>query len=203
MVGRVEQMIAGAVDALVNRDVNRANATIAVDQAVNQDEVDLDRMCIAVLKAYDLEESELRMVTVALKMVTDLERIGDLAVNICERSIQLANEQPLAQYEKIPRMGVVVQSMVRDAIDAFIDADEAQARDVLDRDDEVDDLYERVFSELLDLMLSDSANVHRGIHYQSAAKYLERIGDHGTNLAEQVIFALRGTDIRHPRLWRD
>lgn len=110
------------------------------------------------------------------------------ARNFMERSVQLANEQPLAQYEKIPRMGVVVQSMVRD---------------VLDRDDEVDDLYERVFSELLDLMLSDSANVHRGIHYQSTAKYLERIGDHGTNLAEQVIFALRGTDIRHPRLWRD
>ena len=203
MVGRVEQMIAGAVHALVNRDIERARSTIARDQAVNKDEVDLDRMCIEILTVYQLEEADLRMVTVAMKMVTDLERIGDLAVNICERAIQLANDQPLAQYEKIPRMGMVARSMVQDAIDAFIDRDEALARAVLERDDEVDDLYETVFEEFLDLMVADGANVHRGIHYQSAAKYLERIGDHSTNLAEQVIFMLDGTDIRHPKLWRN
>ena len=89
------------------------------------------------------------------------------------------------------------------AIDAFIDRDEPLARAVLERDDEVDDLYEVVFEEFLDLMVADGANVHRGIHYQSAAKYLERIGDHSTNLAEQVIFMLEGTDIRHPKLWRN
>ena len=202
MVGRVEQMIAGAVHALVNRDAEYARETIKIDQSVNQDEVDLDRMCISILKVHRLEEPDLRMVTVAMKMVTDLERIGDLAVNICERAIQLSNERPLAQYEKIPRMGIVVREMVRDAIDAFIEQDEEAARSVLERDDEVDDLYEIVFEELLELMTSDTANVHRGIHHQSAAKYLERIGDHSTNLAEQVIFMLGGTDIRHPKLWR-
>jgi len=203
MVGRVEQMITGAVHALVNRDIERAESTIARDKDVNQDEVDLDRMCIEILSVYQLEEADLRMVTVAMKMVTDLERIGDLAVNICERAMQLANEQPLVQFEKIPRMGLVVRSMVKEAIDAFIDRDESSARSVLKRDDEVDDLYEAVFEELLKLMLADSGNVHRGIHFQSAAKYLERIGDHSTNLAEQVIFMLKGTDIRHPKLWRN
>ena len=115
-------------------------------------------------------------------------------------AIDLAGEPPLAPYHKIPRMGVVVRSMVRDAIDAFIEKDAAKARDVLTRDDEVDELYHSVFRELLELMPEDHNNIHRGIHNQSVAKYLERTGDHSTNLAEQVVFMLKGTDIRHPGL---
>jgi len=200
MVGRVEKMIEEAIEALVNRDIARGQAVIDQDRNVNQDEVDLDAMCLTLLACRQPMASDLRFVTFALKMVTDLERIGDLAVNLSERAIDLAVEPPLAPYHKIPRMGVVVRSMVRDAIDAFIEKDAAKARDVLTRDDEVDELYHSVFRELLELMTQDHNNIHRGIHNQSVAKYLERMGDHSTNLAEQVVFMLKGTDIRHPGL---
>lgn len=203
MVGRVEKMIGESVDALVNRDIKKGESVIAQDGSVNQDEVDLDAMCLTLLACRQPMASDLRFVTFAMKMVTDLERIGDLAVNLSERAIDLAQEPPLAPYHKIPRMGVVVRSMVRDAIDAFVEKDAAKARDVLTRDDEVDELYHSVFRELLDLMTEDHNNIHRCIHNQSVAKYLERMGDHGTNLAEQVVFMLKGTDIRHPKLWQD
>ena len=203
MVGRVEKMIGESVDALVNRDIKKGESVIAQDGSVNQDEVDLDAMCLTLLACRQPMASDLRFVTFAMKMVTDLERIGDLAVNLSERAIDLAQEPPLAPYHKIPRMGVVVRSMVRDAIDAFVEKDSAKARDVLTRDDEVDELYHSVFRELLDLMTEDHNNIHRCIHNQSVAKYLERMGDHGTNLAEQVVFMLKGTDIRHPKLWQD
>ena len=203
MVGRVEKMIGESVDALVNRDIKKGESVIAQDGSVNQDEVDLDAMCLTLLACRQPMASDLRFVTFAMKMVTDLERIGDLAVNLSERAIDLTKEPPLAPYHKIPRMGVVVRSMVRDAIDAFVEKDAAKARDVLTRDDEVDELYHSVFRELLDLMTEDHNNIHRCIHNQSVAKYLERMGDHGTNLAEQVVFMLKGTDIRHPKLWQD
>ena len=203
MVGRVEKMIGESIDALVNRDIKKGEAVIAQDRSVNQDEVDLDALCLTLLACRQPMASDLRFVTFAMKMVTDLERIGDLAVNLSERAIDLAQEPPLAPYHKIPRMGVVVRSMVRDAIDAFVEKDAVKARDVLTRDDEVDELYHSVFRELLDLMTEDHNNIHRCIHNQSVAKYLERMGDHGTNLAEQVVFMLKGTDIRHPKLWQD
>ena len=161
MVGRVEKMIGESVDALVNRDIKKGEAVIAQDGSVNQDEVDLDAMCLTLLACRQPMASDLRFVTFAMKMVTDLERIGDLAVNLSERAIDLAQEPPLAPYHKIPRMGVVVRSMVRDAIDAFVEKDAAKARDVLTRDDEVDELYHSVFRELLDLMTEDHNNIHR------------------------------------------
>jgi len=119
-------------------------------------------------------------------------------VNISERAIDLATEPPLKPYVDIPRMGALVQSMVRDAIDAFVTRDAVKAKAVVERDDEIDELYHKVFRELLGMMSKDNSILERGIHVQSVAKFLERMGDHSTNLAEQVVFMVEGTDIRHP-----
>src|SRR5262249_19988546 len=133
----------------------------------------------------------------SLKMVTDLERIGDLAVNICERAIDLAGDEPLKPWVDVPRMASIVQAMVRDAIEAFVTQDVARAQSVIARDRTHDERYTRVFREILSAMLADTSKVERGIHAQSVAKWLERMGDHATNLAEQVIFMIKGKDVRH------
>jgi phosphate transport system protein len=197
MAGRVEEMIADSVKALVERDTALALATIEADHRVNRAEVDTDELCLVILAKRQPVASDLRFITLALKMVTDLERIGDLAVNICERAVDLAREPTLKPWVDVPRMAAVAQSMVRDAIDAFVAGDAERAQSVIARDDELDALYIRVFRDLLATMLGDSSKVERGIHAQSVAKWLERIGDHATNLAELVVFMVKGKDIRH------
>jgi phosphate transport system protein len=199
MAGYVEQMIGASVRALVSRDCDLAKRTIAVDAKVNSAEVFTDEQCMDILQRWHPEGPELRFVVFALKMVTDLERIGDLAVNICERAMDLSRE-PLfrAAHEDLNRMAGIVKTMVRDAIDAFVEGSADKAREVIARDDEVDELYHRAFAEMLHLMRADPANVARGVHLQSVAKWLERMADHSTNIAEQVIFMVQGTDVRHP-----
>lgn len=197
MAGRVEEMIANSVKALVERDLDLARRTIAADHLVNRAEVETDELCLVILAKRQPVASDLRFITLSLKMVTDLERIGDLAVNICERAIDLAQDVPLKPWVDVPRMAAIVQAMVRDSIDAFIAGDADRAQSVIERDRELDELYIRVFRELLSAMLADTSVVERGIHAQSVAKWLERMGDHATNLAEQVVFMVKGKDIRH------
>jgi phosphate transport system protein len=197
MAGHVEAMIANAIKALVDRDVNLARRTIENDHTVNKIEVDTDELCLVILAKRQPMGSDLRFITLALKMVTDLERIGDLGVNICERAIELASEPPLRSYDDIVRIADLVQSMVRDAIDAFVHADDAKAEAVVARDDEVDELYHQCFRDILAVMMNDPKAIARGIHVQSVAKWLERIADHSTNLAELVVFMVKGKDIRH------
>jgi phosphate transport system protein len=201
MAGRVEEMIADSVRALVERDLALARRTIEADRLVDRAEVETDELCLVILAKRQPVASDLRFITLSLKMVTDLERIGDLAVNICERVIDLGQDAPLKPWVDVPRMGSIVQAMVRDAIDAFVAGDADRAQSVVDRDHALDELYTRVFRELLSAMLNDGSKVERGIHAQSIAKWLERMGDHATNLAEQVVFMVKGKDIRHgPRL---
>jgi phosphate transport system protein len=197
MAGRVEQMIADSVRALVEQDVQLARRTIEADRLVDRAEMETDELCLVILAKRQPVASDLRFITLSLKMVTDLERIGDLAVNICERAIDLGPEPPLKPWVDVPRMASIVQGMVRDAIDAFVAGDTERAQSVVERDDELDELYTRVFRELLSTMLHDGSKVERGIHAQSVAKWLERMGDHATNLAEQVVFMVKGKDIRH------
>jgi len=197
MAGRVEQMIADSVRSLVEQDVQLARRTIEADRLVDRAEVETDELCLVILAKRQPVASDLRFITLSLKMVTDLERIGDLAVNICERAIDLGREPPLKPWVDVPRMASIAQGMVRDAIDAFVAGDADRAQSVVDRDDELDELYTRVFRELLSTMLHDGSKVERGIHAQSVAKWLERMGDHATNLAEQVVFMVKGKDIRH------
>jgi phosphate transport system protein len=197
MAGHVEAMIANSVKALVERDLALAQRTIANDHKVNQTEVETDELCLLILAKRQPMASDLRFITLALKMVTDLERIGDLAVNICERAIDLSAEPPLRSHDDIVRVADIVQSMVRDAIDAFVRGDDKKAEQVIARDDEVDELYHQIFRDILAMMLKDSSAIQRGIHMQSVAKWLERIADHSTNLAELVIFMIKGKDVRH------
>jgi phosphate transport system protein len=199
MAGRVEEMIADSVKALVERDIELARRTIMADNLVNRAEVEADELCLVILAKRQPVASDLRFITLSLKMVTDLERIGDLAVNICERAIDLGHDAPLKPWVDVPRMASIVQAMVRDAIDAFVKGDAERAQTVIERDRELDELYIRVFRELLSAMLSDTSVVERGIHAQSVAKWLERMGDHATNLAEQVVFMVKGKDIRHTK----
>ncbi len=197
MAGRVEQMIHQAVQALIERDAELARRTIEEDRQINRDEIDTDDLCLVVLARWQPLATDLRFLTLALKMVTDLERIGDLAVNVCERVLWLGQKPPLKPYIDIPRMGEIVEGMLRDAVDAFVGGDDAKAREVIARDDEVDKLYRDVFLELLEIMRSDGEKVEPGLQVQSVAKLMERMADHCTNLAEQVIFMVRGQDVRH------
>lgn len=198
MAGRVEDMIHRAGRALVERDIELARETIALDQAVNIAEVAIDEQCLMLLAKRQPLASDLRFVTLAMKMVTDLERIADLAVNICERTIDLGQSERIVVHGDIPLMCETVESMVKDAIDAFVSRDSAKAWSVIDRDDEVDELYHRIFQDSLVRMRLDPEVLHQLIHVQSVAKWLERMGDHSTNLAELVIYLIDGRDVRHP-----
>ncbi len=199
MAGRVEEMIHRAGRALVQRDVKLAKETMALDRAVNRAEVEIDERCLDILARYHPVAGELRFVTLAMKMVTDLERIADLAVNICERAIDLSRADRIVVHADIPLMTTLVQQQVAGAIDAFVNGDPSKAWEVLENDDEVDTLYHRVFEDTLESMRLDTGDVlHQLIHVQSVAKWLERMGDHSTNLAELVIFMIEGRDIRHP-----
>ena len=197
MAGRVEQMIAQSVQALLERDPDLARQTIEEDWKVNLAEVETDELCLLILAKRQPMASDLRFITLALKMVTDLERIGDLAVNISERAIDLAGEPSTVLHEGISQMAQIAQDMVSQSIDAFVNADAEKASAVIARDNEVDELYHRVFRDLLDQMLKNPAILQQGIHVQSVAKWLERMGDHATNLAELVVFMIKGKDIRH------
>ncbi len=197
MANRVEAMIADSVRSLVNRDSALARATIQNDHEVNRHEVETDELCLQILARWHPMASDLRFITLALKMVTDLERIGDLAVNISERAIDLSHVPKLAPWDQIPGMAAIVGAMIRDAIDAFLVGDAAKAQQVIDWDDEVDKLYREVFFEVVQIMARNPEAVENGVMIQSVAKWLERMADHATNLAEQVIFMVRGKDIRH------
>jgi phosphate transport system protein len=198
MAGRVEEMIGSSVDALVARDAKLAERIIRKDRRVNKSELEVDELCLTIMARWQPMGPDLRFITLSLKMVTDLERIGDLAVNICERAIDLSTQPPLAPLRDIPLMAEHAQSMVRGAINAFVASDADAARQIIQHDDKVDELYTRVFHDVLAMMLADPTAVERGIHLLSVAKWIERMGDHATNLAEQVIFMIDGKDVRHP-----
>jgi phosphate transport system protein len=199
MAGRVEEMIGDSIQALVQGDLALAHKTREADARVDRDEVETDELCLVVLAKWQPMASDLRFVTLALKMVTDLERIGDLAVNICDQVSYLGSVPKLKPYVDIPRMGVIVQSMLRDAVEAFVARDAGKAREVIDRDEEVDALYHQILRDLSPVMVASEMNLERGIAVQSIAKLLERAGDHTTNLAEEVIYLVEGKDGRHSK----
>jgi phosphate transport system protein len=197
MGAKVEEIISGSIKALLERDTNLATRMIAFDRGINQMEVDIDGLCLSILARRQPVASDLRFITMALKLVTDLERIGDLGVNISERVTELNEEPPLKPYVDLPNMANEVQSMLREALDAFVASDPERAQVVIERDNNVDAYYTQIFRELLTYMMEDPRNIFRATRLTSIAKYLERIGDHATNLAEMVVFMVKGKDIRH------
>ncbi|MCI0409534.1 MAG: phosphate signaling complex protein PhoU [Acidobacteria bacterium] len=195
--GTVELMIASSMKSLLTRDSDLAKSVIASDPKVDAMELDIDHLCVNLLALRQPAASDLRFITTALKIVTDLERIGDLTVNISERSIELNEEPPLKPYIDIPRMASKAAGMVHQALDAFVNRNPALAREVLGEDDAVDRLNVQLFRELLTYMIEEPKNVARALRITFIAKYLERIADHATNIAQMVIFLCEGQDVRH------
>jgi phosphate transport system protein len=198
MGSHVEGIIGASLRALLERDSVLAQRTIEADRIVDRLEIEIDGLCLQILARRQPVASDLRFVTMVLKAVTDLERMGDLGVNISERVLELNTEPPLKPYVDLPRMADETQMMLREALDAFVAKDADRARRVIDRDQMIDDLYAQIFRELLTYMMEEAKNVYRATRLQSIAKYLERVADHATNLAELVVFMVKGSDIRHP-----
>lgn len=199
MGAKVEALIADSMRALMERDTPLAEEVAHGDKEVNRLEVEIDEACRRILALRQPAASDLRLITTALKIVTDLERIGDLAVNIAERTKDLNLAPPLKPYVDTPRLAELALQQVKKALDAFVSSDAARAEEVLKADDHLDALYLKIFNELLGYMMEDSKNIRRATSLMFIAKHLERIGDHATNVAEMVVYMVRGTDIRHPR----
>ncbi len=197
MAGLAEDQIDKALTALVTRDAALARQVIERDHQVNAMDVEIDEDCIRLLALHQPAARDLRLVTTAMKLASELERISDLAENVCERAIELNDEPQLKPYIDIPRMGKWARTMVKESIDAFVKEDAALARKVLTDDDFVDDLMVQLFRELLSFMLEDPRTTSRAIRLTFIAKYLERMADHATNIAELVVYLVEGKIIRH------
>jgi len=197
MGGLVEDAIARSLQALVDRDAGLARETRERDHLVNRLEVEIDELCVELLALRQPAASDLRLIITGLKISTDLERIGDLAVNLCERVLELLDAPPLKPLIDLPRMAEKARAMVRDSLDAYVRRDAELATNVCARDDEVDDLNRQVFRELLTYMIETPANISRALSLSMIGRYLERIADHATNISEMVIYLVKGKDIRH------
>ena len=195
---RVQAMIAESVLALTARDSKLAEHVMKSDLAVNRLELEIDDLCRKIIALRQPAASDLRLITTAVKIVTDLERVGDLAVNIAERAADLNKAEPMPIYDDLPRLAELAQNQLRNALESFVNRDVVQAERVLASDDFLDALFVKLFNELLQLMMEDSKTIRRATSLLFVAKHLERIGDHATNVAEMVIYLVKGTDVRHP-----
>jgi phosphate transport system protein len=193
----VEAAISDSVKSLVERDNELARKVIERDHFINANEVKIDEECIRLIALRQPVAKDLRFITTAMKITTDLERMGDLAVNIAERAVELNEEPFLKPYVNIPRMADITQGMVRGALDAFVRGCTNMPYDVINKDDEVDELTVRNFNELLDFMIHDPKIIPVAVKRTYVAKYLERIADHATNVAEMIIYMCKGKIIRH------
>jgi len=197
MAGLVEASIRDSVKSLTERDSALAQEVIEHDSIVNAYDVKIDEECIRLLALKQPMGKDLRYITTAMKVTTDLERIADNAVNIAERALELNDEPILKPYIDIPKMRSIAQGMIRDAIDAFVNEDKKLATDVIMRDDEVDELNAMVLRELVFIMTQDPRTVSRAMKISYVSKYIERIADHITNIAEMVVYMVEGKIIRH------
>ncbi len=193
----VEERAHRAVHALIDRRLDEAEAVIMADEEVNDLQIEIDHRCVTLLALQQPAASDLRLITAALKINDDLERIGDQAVNIAQSVIKVLPQPPLKPLIDIPRMADIAQSMTRDSLDAFVKRDADLARSVLKRDDEVDQLKDQVFRELLTYMMADPGTIQRALALILISRNIERIADHATNIAEDVIFLVEAKDVRH------
>jgi len=197
MASLVETAIKNSVKSLVERDSDLARQVIEKDREINAYDVKIDEECIRLLALKQPMGKDLRFITTAMKITTDMERIADNAVNIAERAVELNREPLLKPYIDIPRMSRIAQGMVIDTINAFVSEDTSLAKDVIMRDDQVDDLNSAVCEELMEMMIRDPSTITRVVKVTYVSKYLERIADHATNIAEDVIYMVEGKIIRH------
>jgi phosphate transport system protein len=197
MGGLVEDQIRHAMQALLDRDDALAREVIERDRRVNAYDVEVDEQCVELLALHQPTAGDLRFITTAMKIVTDLERIGDQAVNIGQRVIELNREPQLKPYIDLPRMATRAQAMVKESLDAFVARDTELARRVCGEDDEVDALKEQIFRELLTFMMEDPRAIPRAIRLILISRCMERVADHATNIAEMVIYLVEGKMVRH------
>ncbi len=193
----VEEQLRQAMRALVESDEALARAVMERDREVNAYDVGIDEKCVELLALHQPAAGDLRFITTAMKIVTDLERIGDQAVNIAQRAAELSREPRVKPYIDLPRMAERAQRMVQDSLDAFVARDTALARRICADDREVDALKEQVFRELLTFMMEDPRTIPRAIRLILISRFLERVADHATNIAEMVVYLVDSTMVRH------
>ena len=197
MGGLAEERVRAAVQGLVLRDGSLFDKILIGDEPLNQLHVEVDDRCFRLLALHQPMATDLRAIVAAVKINTDLERVGDLAVNIAEAGKRYITHPPVKQLIDIPKMGDLAQTMLRDALDAFVKRDTRLAQQVLNEDDRLDALKTQVFRDLLSHMLKDQSTVEPAIDLILVSRHLERIGDHATNVAEDVIFMVSALDVRH------
>jgi phosphate transport system protein len=197
MGGLAEDRVRSAVRALVERDGAAVDRVLAGDQPINQLHIEIDNRCFTLLALHQPMAVDLRAIVSAVKINTDLERVGDLAINIAEAARRYLRHPPVKELIDIPRMAEIAQRMLRDALDAFVRRDTALAQAVLNEDDVLDGLKTQVFRELLTYMLQNPSTIEPSMDLVLISRHLERIGDHATNIAEDVIFMVSAKDVRH------
>lgn len=197
MGAMVEEAINESIRALLDRDSSIAQRVIDADRTIDRMELEIDQHTIELIAKMQPAAVDLRFVAAAMKITPELERIADLAVDVCERAIELNGEPPLKPLIDIPRLARMAQDMVRQSLDAFVRRDAALARQIIARDDDVDTLTEQSFRELLTYMLEDSRNISRAIRLTFIGKYFERIADNATNICEMVVYLAEGKVIKH------
>jgi phosphate transport system protein len=197
MGGLAEERVCESVRALADRDADLVERLLAGDEPVNELHIEVDDRCFKLLALHQPMAADLRAIVAAVKINTDLERVGDLAVNIAEAAKRYLQHPPVKPLIDIPRMGEIAEGMLRDALDAFVRRDIALAEAVLAEDDRLDALKTQIFRELLTFMLSDPSTIEPSLDLILISRHLERIGDHATNIAEDVIFMVSARDVRH------
>jgi len=199
MGGMVERNIYQAVEALKNRNLQLAQQVIDADLEVDELENEVEEECIRLIALRQPMAKDLRAITTAMKITHELERMGDLAVNIAERNVEMCEEPPLKPLIDIPRMAEHAQLMLRKSLDAFVREDAKLALEVCESDDLLDNLNEQIFRELITFMIEDPKTISRATRLVLVSRYLERFGDHATNIGELVVFMVEGRNIRHAR----
>ena len=197
MGGLAEDRVRSAVEGLVGRDLPLVDRVLGGDVPINQLHIEIDSRCFKLLALYQPMAVDLRAIVSAVKINTDLERVGDLAINIAEAVRRYMRHPPVKELIDIPRMADLAQAMLRDSLDAYVRRDIALAQSVLNQDDELDALKTQVFRDLLTYMLQDPATIEPSLDLILISRHLERIGDHATNVAEDVIFMVSARDVRH------
>src|SRR5581483_11241630 len=197
MGGLAEEQVRAAVKGLVERDAALIDRCLAGDEPINAMHIEIDNRSFTLLALHQPMAADLRTIVAAVKINTDLERVGDLAVNIAEASRRYATHPPVKKLIDIPQMASIAQSMLRDSLDAFVRRDTALAELVLNEDNRLDALKTQIFRELLTYMLADPATIEPALDLILISRHLERIGDHATNIAEDVIFMVSAKDVRH------
>jgi phosphate transport system protein len=197
MGGLAEEQVRLAVKGLVERDRDLIDRVLVSDEPLNALHIEIDSRCFTLLALYQPMAVDLRAIVAAVKINTDLERVGDLAINIAEAARQYSTHLPVKKLIDIPRMATIAQRMLRDALDAFVRRDTDLAQSVLNEDDALDALKTQIFRELLTYMLQDPATIEPALDLILISRHLERIGDHATNIAEDVIFMVSAKDVRH------